>query len=183
MTAEQYLAWEREQPARHEYFRGDVFAMAGGTPRHNALGAAVTIELGGALRGMPCRILSADQRIIAGEQDHYVYADVSVVCGELELHPGTADVLRNPSVVVEVLSKSTEAYDRGLKWEAYRRIPSVQDYLLLSQGAPHVEHYRRDPAGEWRYRVAEAGGSVTLSNSATLDVDAIYAGVFDVAGE
>jgi len=131
MTAEQYLVWEREQPERHEYYRGDVFAMAGGTPRHNALDAAVTIELGGAPKGTPCRILSADQRIIAGEQDHYVYADVSVVCGELELHPGTVDVLSNPHIVVEVLLKSTEAYDRGLKWEAYRRIPSVQDYLLV----------------------------------------------------
>ncbi len=157
--------------------------MAGGSPRHNALTAAITIELGVALRGGKCRVLSADQRIAARLNEHYVYADASVVCGALELMVGTTDVLANPSVVVEVLSKRTEAYDRGLKWESYRELPSVTDYLLLSQVAPRFEHYRREASGEWHYRVVSAGGRVTLSNGAVLELDAVYAGVFELEGE
>jgi Uma2 family endonuclease len=183
MTSSQYLAWESDQSSRHEFFRGDVFAMAGGTPRHNALTAAITIELGVALRGGKCRVLSADQRIAARANEHYVYADASVVCGPLELSVGTTDVLANPSVVIEVLSKRTEAYDRGLKWESYRELASVTDYVLVSQVAAQVEHYRREASGEWRYRVASAGGRVTLSNGAVVAVDAIYAGVFELDGE
>jgi Uma2 family endonuclease len=183
MTSAQYLAWEAEQSSRHEFFCGEVLAMAGGSPRRNALTAAITIELGVALRGGKCRVLSADQRIAARSNEHYVYADASVVCGALELMVGTTDVLANPSVVVEVLSKRTEAYDRGLKWESYRELPSVTDYLLLSQVAPRFEHYRREASGEWHYRVVPAGGRVTLSNGAVLEVDAVYAGVFELEGE
>ena len=183
MSPAQYLAWETDQPERHEFFLGEVFAMAGGSPRHNALSAAMTIELGVALRGSKCRVLSADQRIVAREGEHYVYADVSVVCGALELQPGTTNVLANPSVVIEVLSKRTEAYDRGLKWESYRELTSVTDYLLLSQAAPRIEHYLREASGEWHYRVVPAGGRVTLTNGAIISVDAIYAGVFELAGE
>jgi Uma2 family endonuclease len=183
MTSAQYLAWESAQSSRHEFYRGDVFAMAGGSPRHNALSAAIIIELGVALRGGNCRVLSADQRIAARANEHYVYADASIVCGALELMPGTTDVLSNPSVVIEVLSKRTEPYDRGLKWESYRQLPSVTDYLLVSQATPQVEHYRRETSGEWHYRVVVAGGRVILSNGAILSIDAIYAGVFQLDGE
>lgn len=183
MTAVQYLLWEAEQKERHEFFRGEVFAMAGGSPRHSALTAAVTIELGLALRGGNCRVLSADQRIASRANEHYVYADASVVCGPLELAPGTTDVLTNPSVIVEVLSRRTEAYDRGLKWESYRDLSSVRDYVLLSQTTPRVEHYRREASGEWHYRVVEAGGGVTLSNGASIAIDTIYSGVFQLEGE
>ncbi len=183
MTPEEYLAWERQQPERHEFFHGEVFAMAGGTPRHSALVAAVTIELGVKLRAGPCRVLSADQRIVAREGEHYVYADASAVCGPFELAPGTTDVLANPAIVVEVLSKRTETYDRSGKWEGYRQMPSVTDYVLVAQGAPRMEHFQRGPDGAWTYRVAQAGGRVALSNGAVLDVDAIYAGVFALAGE
>jgi Uma2 family endonuclease len=183
MTAAEYLVWEVEQAVRHEFFRGEVFAMAGGSPRHNALTAAIIIELGIALRGGNCRVLSADQRIAARGDEHYVYADATVVCGALELMPGTTDVLRNPAVVIEVLSRRTEAYDRGLKWESYRELSSVADYLLVSQTSPRLEHYRREASGEWHYRVVSAGGRVILSNGASINVDTIYAGVFELEGE
>jgi len=182
MSAAEYLSWEPEQLERHEFSCGEVYATAGGSPRHNALSAAVTIELGLALRGGKCRVLSADQRIVARDGEHYVYADASVVCGTLELAPGT-DVLANPGVIVEVLSKRTEAYDRGLKWESYRELESVSDYLLLSQTAPRIEHYRREASGEWHYRVVPAGGRVTLTNGATITVDAVYSGAFELDGE
>jgi Uma2 family endonuclease len=183
MTAGGYLAWEREQVERHEFLRGDVFSMAGGTPRHNRLTAAMIVELGGALRGGPRQVTSTDQRIVAREGEHYVYADASVVCGRMELAKGTKDVLANPSIVVEVLSKSTEAYDRGLKWDGYQAIASVTDYLLVAQTEARIEHYRREANGEWRYRVVRAGGRVTLTNGAAFDVDAIYAGAFELEGE
>ena len=182
MNAEQYLAWERTQRDRHEFFRGEVFEMPGGRPRHAALTAAVIAELVVALRGTGGRVLSGDQRIAARPGEHYVYPDASVVHGhlELELEPGTDDVLLNPSVIVEVLSPSTERYDRGLKWESYRALPSVTDYLLVSQKAARIEHYRREAGSDWHYRVAEAGERVVLSSGAAIEVTAVYEGVFEL---
>lgn len=183
MTAASYLEWERGQVDRHEFVDGEVFAMAGGSPRHNFLGLAVGSELRIATRGGPCRVFSSDQRISVREGEHYVYADVSMVCGDAILAGGTADVIANPTVVVEVLSRSTEAYDRGRKWDGYRRVSSLTDYLLLSQESPRVEHYQRGREGTWTYRVAIAGDRVTLANGASFDVDAIYAGAFDLAAD
>jgi Uma2 family endonuclease len=180
MNAEQYLVWERTQPERHEFFRGEVFEMAGGRPRHAALAAAVLGELYGALRGTGHRLFSSDMRIAARAGEHYVYPDVSVVEGRVELEPGTTDVLLNPSVVVEVLSPSSERYDRGLKWESYRAMPSVTDYLLVSQSSARIEHYRREAGADWHYHVAEDGDRVLLSSGAAIEVAAVYAGVFEV---
>jgi Uma2 family endonuclease len=183
LSAAEFLAWEAANDQRNEFFQGEVFAMAGGSPRHNVLTAAITGELVLALRGGPCRVLSSDQRIAARGTEHYVYADASVVCGALELQAGTTDVLVNPRVVIEVLSKRTEGYDRGLKWESYRTLPSVTDYLLVSQSDARIEHYLRQPNGTWLYRVAEAGDALRLSLGAVLAVDTVYAGVLDLPGE
>jgi Uma2 family endonuclease len=182
MAAAEYLAWEREQSERHHYLRGEVFAMAGGSPRHNALGAAVIGDLRNAFRGGPCRAFTSDQRVAIRDGEHYVYPDVTVVCGPLEFAADTKDTLVNPTVVVEVLSRSTEAYDRGAKWDDYRQLPSVTDYLLVSQASPRIEHFQRGD-GEWHYRVAGAGGRVTLTSGAVLEVDALFRGVFDLEGE
>jgi Uma2 family endonuclease len=183
MTAAEYLAWEREQPERHHFLHGEIFAMAGGSARHNALGAAVIVELGVAFRGGPCRPLTSDQRVALRQGEHYVYPDVTVVCGGPDFAQGTKDTLVNPTVVVEVLSKSTEAYDRGAKWDDYRQIPSLTDYLLVSQSAPRIEHFQRREGGEWHYRVAVAGGRVMLANGVVLEVDAVFRGVFELEGE
>ncbi|HTN89575.1 MAG TPA: Uma2 family endonuclease [Sorangium sp.] len=180
MGAAEYLEWERAQLAKHEYNLGEIFAMAGGSPRHNFISNAVGAELRAAVRGKPCHVLSPDQRISAKPGERYVYADAVVACGGVRLEPGTSDVLANPSVVVEVLSPSTEAYDRGEKWDATRRIPSLTDYLLVSQLSVRIEHYRREADGAWRYRVLEAGGAIVLSNGAALPVDAIYEGAFEL---
>lgn len=183
MSAADYLSWERGQPSKHEFHLGEVFAMAGGSPRHNGLSAAAIVELHSALRGKPCRVLSSDQRLSAKEGERYVYADAVVVCGGMKTEPGTTDVLANPSVVVEVLSRSTQAYDRGDKWEAYQGLASLTDYLLVAQASVRIEHFRRESDGSWRYRVIEAGGSVVLANGATLAADAIYEGAFELAGD
>jgi Uma2 family endonuclease len=180
LSAVEYLAWERAQPVKHEYHRGEVFAMAGGSLRHNFLSNAMGAELRAALRGKGCHVLSSDQRLSARPGEHYVYADAVVACGALQMEPGTSDVLANPKIIVEVLSRSTEAYDRGDKWEAYQRLPSLTDYLLVSQTAVQVEHYQREADGSWRYRLLEAHDVVTLGNGAVVPVDAVYEGAFDL---
>ncbi|KYG08571.1 hypothetical protein BE21_22935 [Sorangium cellulosum] len=180
MSAAAYLEWERGQVAKHEYRLGEVFAMASGNPRHNFLSNAVGAELRAAVRGRPCHVLSPDQRISAKQGERYVYADAVVACGGVRMEPGTSDVLANPSVAVEVLSPSTEAYDRGEKWAAYQRIPSLTDYLLVLQTSARVEHFRREADGSWRYLVIEAGGAISLAIGAAVPVDAIYEGAFEL---
>lgn len=183
MSAAAYLAWERSQPAKHEYHLGEVFAMAGGSPRHNFLSGAMIAELRAALRGKGCHVLTSDQRIAADQGQRYVYADSVVVCGPMKTEPGSSDVLANPRILVEVLSRSTETYDRGDKWEAYQRLDSLSDYLLVAQVAVRVEHYQREADGSWRYRVLSAGDTVTLANGATLAIDAVYEEAFELAAD
>ena len=183
LSADDYLAWEREQPLRHEYFRGEVFAMAGGSLRHNALCSNVHAALNQELRARGCVVLTSDQRVASRDRDRYVYPDVSVVCGEAQTEPGTKDVLANPMILVEVLSSSTEQFDRGAKWDGYQRLASLTDYVLVSQAEPHVEHFLRDGDGTWRYRSARAGERILLTNGVALDVDAIFAGVMALTGD
>jgi Uma2 family endonuclease len=178
MSPEDYLAWERSQPAKHEYHLGEVFAMAGGSPRHNFLSGAMVAELRAALRGKGCHVLTSDQRIAAEQGRRYVYADSVVVRGPMTMEPGTSDVLANPRFLVEVISKSTETYDRGEKWEAYQRLASLTDYLLVAQASVRVEHFQREADSSWRYRVKKVGETVTLANGATLSIDAIYEDAF-----
>lgn len=183
LTATEYLAWEREQSIKHEFFHGEVFAMSGGSFRHNALGASINETLRAALRGRGCFVLTSDQRVSLWNQERYVYPDLTVVCGAPESQAGTNDVLLNPSIVVEVLSRSTEPYDRGLKWEGYQRIASLTDYLLVSQAKVQIEHFRRREANHWDYCAYGPGERVVLSNGAELDIDAIFDGVFVLAGD
>jgi Uma2 family endonuclease len=180
MSAAQYLEWERVQPGKHELHDGEVYAMAGGSPRHNLLSSAIAAELRASTRAFGCHVLSSDQRISI-PQERYVYADAVVVCGMLETEPSANDVLTNPNVIAEVLSPSTESHDRGVKWAAYQRVASLTDYLMLAQAQVRVEHYRREPGG-WHYQVLGVGDVITLANGAKVDVDAIYAGAFDLEG-
>jgi Uma2 family endonuclease len=179
MTASEYLAWEREQVERHEFYRGEVFAMSGGSLRHSALAAAITGDLRAAARGSHCRVHSSDRRVVVSPGEHYVYPDVTLVCGPHELAEGTRDVLTNPCVIIEVLSRSTEAYDRGDKWAAYRRLPSLCEYVLVSQTLPRIEIFRREGDG-WHYEVIEAGERLILAGQFELEVDVIYEGIFEL---
>jgi Uma2 family endonuclease len=179
MSAAEYLEWEREQVDKHEFHDGEVFAMAGGSARHNRLAAKLLIQLSEATVERGCYAQSSDQRIAAEPDKRYVYADVVLICGPMQTEPEAKDVLVNPTVVVEVLSPRTEAYDRGVKWEAYQRLASLTDYLLVTQTHARVEHYCREADGSWRYRVYAAGDTITLANQARLAIDAIYEGVFE----
>jgi Uma2 family endonuclease len=181
MTADDYLAWERAQPEKHEFFHGDVFAMAGASPRHNQLCMNVGFALMTALRPRGCSVLTSDQRVSFMQRTRYVYPDLTVTCGALEIEAN--DVLVNPQVIVEVLSSTTEQYDRGLKWEGYQRVGSLTDYVLVSQREPRIEHYQRASDGSWTYRVAEAGGRLVLSSGAVLVVDEIFDGALALPGD
>lgn len=181
LTAEQYLAWEREQVDRHEFHLGEVFAMAGGSPRHNWISGNVQAALRSALADR-CFTFTSDQRVVFDAGKRYVYPDASTICGAIELAPGAADVLANPSILVEVLSDTTEAYDRGLKWEGYQRLASLTDYLLVAQKEVRVEHFRRAADG-WFYTVHGPGGRVALSNGALIDVDVVYVRAFVLPGD
>lgn len=174
MTYDEYLAVEATSEIRHEFLNGDVWAMAGGTPEHGALAAAVIRELGIALRGKPCRVYTSDVRVRIMPTGLTTYPDVTVVCGEIQTAPEDASALVNPLVLVEVLSDTTEAYDRGAKAAHYRRIPSLQAYVLVSQGEPLIEVYRRRE-NRWELLEARPGESLDLDLlGITIDIHAIY---------
>lgn len=178
VSPEEYLAWERQQEEKHEYFEGEVYAMASCSPRHNHLSVRVGVALENALGGR-CYVFSSNQRVRSRER-RYVYPDVSVVCGALEIEHG--DVLVNPTIVVEILSSTTEQYDRGLKWDSYQSLSSLTDYVLVSQDRARIEHFGRASDGRWIYTSANAGERITLTGGAVLDVDAIFAGVLELPG-
>jgi Uma2 family endonuclease len=176
MTYTEYLAAEAVADVRHEYLHGDVWAMAGGTIEHGGLAVAMAREIGLLLRGKPCRAFSSDVRVRVLETDLATYPDLSVVCGQLQTAPDDDNAITNPTVLVEVLSDSTEAYDRGAKWAHYRRIASLREYVLVSHGEPLIEVYRRTAGGRFELTDARAGETIELESiGATLDVDAVYA--------
>jgi Uma2 family endonuclease len=176
MTYAEYLAAEAVAEVRHEFLNGEVWAMAGGTPEHGALAVSMTLALGAALRAKPCRGYSSDVRVRIPDTGLSTYPDLSVVCGPLETAPDDKDAITNPIVLVEVLSDSTEAYDRGAKWAHYRRIPSLREYVLVSQAEPRIEVFRRIDAGRWELLEARPGETIELQSlGVLLDVATVYA--------
>ncbi len=151
LTEEQYLRIEREAETKSEFHDGQMFAMAGGSPNHAMLSNRVGALLD---RQVPpeCRTFNSDLRIKVASAGLYTYADCSVVCGELQYSDHQPDVILNPLLIVEVLSPSTEGYDRGKKFESYRTIPTFREYLLVHQDRQHVEHYSRQDDGSWLLR-------------------------------
>jgi Uma2 family endonuclease len=149
-------------PVRHEFLEGMIFAMAGGTPEHAALSAAVVVLLGSHLRGRPCRPYSADLRLRIPETGLATYADAAVVCGEPERDSRSRTHVTNPIVVVEVLSPGTEEYDRGEKREHYQRLDSLRDYVLIAQDRRRVEVFSRPEAGAWQHHVFSSGDMAVM---------------------
>ncbi len=176
MTYAAFCESEATSEIKHEYLCGEIYVMAGGTPEHAALAAAVSGELRVALRGQPCRVFSSDLRVRIEATDLSTYPDLTVVCGALETSGIDPHATTNPILIVEVLSDSTEAYDRGQKFAHYRRLPSLREYLLINQHEPRLEVYRKNSEGEWVLREAGAGERLILSSleGVALDVDVIY---------
>ncbi|HAA12639.1 MAG TPA: Uma2 family endonuclease [Cytophagales bacterium] len=154
MTVEEYLTLERETQTKYEYHAGWVTAQAGGSVSHAKLSSRVGRSLGNALeeKGADCEVYNSDAKLAIPTMDSYVYPDVMVVCGPEETSEENRDAITNPIVLVEVLSPSTEAYDRGEKFEKYRKIPSLQEYVLILQDKPAVEVYTRlAEENSWRF--------------------------------
>jgi len=148
-TPEEYLALERDAPTKSEYVDGEIFAMAGASRRHTKISFNLAVEIGRQLKGRPCTGHSNDMRVKVAPTGMYTYPDMVVVCGREQFEEGEVDTLLNPTVIVEVLSPSTEGYDRGAKFAHYRRLESLQEYLLVAQDEVHLEHYVRQTDGQW----------------------------------
>lgn len=148
-TREEYLDFEVAAEERHEYVNGEIRPMTGGTPDHNELAINLATLLKSALRGKPYRIFGADQRLWIADRNLYTYPDVMVIEKPLQLQTGRTDTVTNPCFIAEVLSKSTQDYDHGEKFSAYRSIESFREYLLIDQYQICVEHYVKTAANQW----------------------------------
>ncbi len=149
LTEAEYLASERHAEIKREFIAGEVFAMAGGTPAHSLIATNLLGELRNRLRGQPCVPYNSDLRLKVQASGLYTYPDVLIICGPLQFTDEQKDTIVNPTVIAEVLSDSTEAYDRGKKFEHYRRIPTLREYLLVSQKEPQIEQFVRADSGQW----------------------------------
>jgi Uma2 family endonuclease len=175
-TPEEYLERELAADTRSEYRNGAIIPMTGGTPDHNELAINLAALLKSALRGQPYRIFGADQRLWIPDQNLYTYPDVMVVEKPLQLQPGRTDTVMNPCLIAEVLSKSTQDYDHGAKFSAYRTLDSFSEYLLIDQYSIDVEHYVKTGANQWllsQYR--DRTVTISLSTVATpLKISDLY---------
>ncbi len=161
ITPEEYLRIERAAEFKSEYFAGEMFAMAGGSPEHSLLKTNVIGELRSQLKGRPYTVYDSDLRVLISATGLFVYPDATVVCGPLETSDEQKDTVVNPTLVVEVMSDSTEVYDRTTKFDHYRRVPSLQDIVFVSQKTPIIERFSRGPDGVW-FLVDAQGLEATL---------------------
>jgi len=173
-TVEEYLALERQSEERHEYIDGQIYAMAGESIEHGIICTNLSGQLYSQLRGTPCQVLSKDMKVRSGPVPRlhqttkglYSYPDLVVVGGEPQHLDQHCDVLLNPTVIIEVLSPTTEAFDRGDKFRRYRTwLPSLIDYLLVAQSTPLIDHFHRQPSGDWLLSsVSSLEGSLRLAS-------------------
>lgn len=154
-TPQQYLELERDAPFKNEYLSGEIYAMAGASEQHNTINVNVSSALRQQSRGRPCRVYANDMRVKVSPTGLYTYPDVIVVYGERRFDDTNGDTLVNPTVIVEVLSPKTEAYDRGEKFAHFQRLESLVDYVLVAQNRPRVEHFVRQGNQQWLLSVAD----------------------------
>lgn len=173
-TPEEYLERERRAEHKSEYFAGEIVAMAGAKRKHNLIAVNITASLYAQLSEAPCEVYSNDMKVQADKAKQFSYPDVVVVCGEPQFRDDQDDVLQNPTVIVEVLSPSTEAYDRGEKFLRYRQLESLQEYLLVTQNERRVERFTKQGDGSWRMTEASDGEIVLDCIGCTLVFDNIY---------
>lgn len=177
-TPEEYLALERQALYKSEYYAGDICAMAGASRWHNLIVTNVVREISLQLKRRPCTTYPSDMRVKITPTGLYAYPDVTVVCGEAQFEDTAQDTLLNPTLIVEVLSDSTEAYDRGGKFAHYRKLASLQTYVLITQTKPHVEQYVRQPDNRWLL-AAEAESLDDTVHLPAIDCHLALAEVYD----
>ena len=151
-TGKEYLALERDADFKSEYLRGEIYAMSGASLNHNIIAGNLTRFLGNKLDGRPCRVFVSDMKVQIHTADAYFYPDISGLCGEMEFHDDRRDIYGNPEFVIEILSDSTELYDRGKKFFYYQMLPSLKEYVLVSQNSAVLEVYRKD-GDHWIYQL------------------------------
>jgi len=149
LTPEEYLERERRAERKSEYFHGEMFAMSGASRPHVLIVTNLVRELSQRLKARPCEVYSNDLRLRISPTGLYTYPDAMVVCGEPQFADDQKDTLLNPVLIVEVLSESTQNYDRGHKFQQYRTLPSLLEYLMVAQDAPRIEQYARQPDDRW----------------------------------
>lgn len=178
-TPREYYDLEHEAEYKSDYYDGEIFAMAGGTSRHSLISSNIIRELGNRLKRSPCAVYESNLRLKVKATGLRTYLDASVYCGPLERDAEDPydETYTNPTVVFEVLSKSTEGYDRGWKAENYRQIESLKAYVLISQGSPHVEIFERQPDTGWRLR--ETRGLETSLAIPAIHIELPLAEIYD----
>ncbi len=149
ISPEEYLETEATAAIKSEYFHGEVFAMTGASFNHNLITSNVLAALHTALRESDCFVFGSDMKMEVAQALHYTYPDVGIVCGDIQFVENRDDTITNPVAIIEVLSRSTSAYDRGPKFRAYRMMPSLKDYLMIDQYSRHVEYFFKNQAGQW----------------------------------
>jgi Uma2 family endonuclease len=178
-TPQEYYALEHEAESKSDYYKGEIFAMAGGTARHSLICNNIGGEMRSRLKGKPCTVYESNLRLKVVATGLRSYPDVSVYCEPLQIddEDPNGQTYTNPAVVFEVLSKSTEAYDRGFKSLNYRRLPSLRAYVIVSQDTPSVEIYERQPDGRWI--LGEAAGMDATLSIAPLSIDLPLTEIYD----
>jgi Uma2 family endonuclease len=184
ITEDEYLAIERSHDEKHEYYAGAIYAMTGGKEPHNLIAGNAHAALHAQLRRRPCRVYQSDMRVKVMQTGLNAYPDVLVICGQPQFTDAVHDTVTNPIVIIEVLSASTERYDRGMKFQHYQTISTLQDYILIAQHQHRVEHFSRQGDAQWLLRTAIGlDAQVALpSIGCTLTLEDVYEKV-DLAGE
>ena len=175
-TREEYLAIEDRADYKSEYHQGEIFAMAGGSRNHSVICVNVIRRLSEAVDDKDCIVFDGNMKLDIREADAILYPDSMVVCGDVEFYQNRTDAVGNPALIVEVISPSTESFDRGKKFQLYRLIPSFREYLLISQDSPTVERFFKQAENRWLYSVSNGvDGSVTVQSvGGELSLNHIY---------
>ncbi|MCE7069661.1 Uma2 family endonuclease [Dyadobacter sp. CY327] len=177
-SEQEYLELERKADYKSEYYKGEIFAMAGASPNHNRIMANLSGEIYMALKGRSCQNFSSDMRLHIPQNGLYTYPDIIILCGKPEFSQNDKDTLINPSVIIEVLSKSTSAYDRGDKFRLYRSIPTLTDYILVDSLSISVEVFRKNEDGTWllNSEINNINERITLTNiNVQIELKDVYA--------
>jgi Uma2 family endonuclease len=177
LTPEEYLALERQSETKSEYWQGETYLMSGASNEHTIIEANIVAALVTQLKRRPCIARGSNLRVKVSESGLYTYPDVTVVCGQARFEDRQADTLLNPTVIIEVLSPSTEAYDRGAKFEFYRLLESLSDYLLVSQSSPTIEHFTR--RADERWLLATCKGLEAVAEIPSIGCELRLADVYD----
>jgi Uma2 family endonuclease len=175
-SPEAYLQMERAGTVKHEYYRGEIFALAGSSEAHNIILANIITALNLQLRKRLCKVYPSDMRLKIPKTGLYTYPDVSVVCGTVQFDDTERDTLLNPIIIFEILSPSTERYDRGKKFQNYRTVTTLQEYILVAQDAYRVEHYVKQQDGNWLLMTYDAIDNqiYLMSIDCTLTLEDVY---------